>query len=191
MCRGSTFGFPEVPLSALVGFGSDGAAVMTGRVSGVAARFKRRQPVLTSIHCIAHRLALAAGQARGKILILLNLRFGNCSAFMKTVSVRMNGLKAIEKLLDLPDIKLKKAVDTRLLSHDAACQTLVKGLPAVITSLEREASERGDALAIGLSKVVKQYNFVASLYMMCDVLPKISQLSCIFQFSVIEVSELE
>ena len=82
-------------------------------------------------------------------------------------------------------------MDTRLLSHDAACQTLVKGLPAVITSLEREASERGDALAIGLSKVVKQYNFVASLYMMCDVLPKISQLSCIFQFSVIEVSELE
>ena len=47
----------------MVGFGSDGAAVMTGKHAGAAARLKQRQPMLTSIHCIAHRLALAASQA--------------------------------------------------------------------------------------------------------------------------------
>ncbi len=73
-------------------------------------------------------------------------------------------------------MKLKKAADTRWLSHDSACKTLVKVLPAVIASLEREATERGDALAVGLSRVVKHYNFVSSLYMMCDVLPKVSRL---------------
>ena len=49
-----------------------------------------------------------------------------------------------------------------------ACKTLVKVLPAVIPSLEHEATERGDALAVGLSKVVKHCHSVASLCM-CDV----------------------
>lgn len=66
----------------------------------------------------------------------------------------------------------------------------MKVLPAVIASLEREATERGDALAVGLSRVVKHYNFVASLYMMCDVLPTVSRLSRIFQFSTIDMSAL-
>ena len=43
----------SIPMFRLVGFGSDGATVMTGRHSSVAARRKRRQPVLTSIHCVA------------------------------------------------------------------------------------------------------------------------------------------
>ena len=66
---------------------------------------------------------------------------------------------------NLPELKLKKAADTRWLSHDTVCATLVKVLPAVITSLEHEATERGDALAVGPSKVVKKYDFIASLYL--------------------------
>ena len=56
----------SIPLSHLVGFGSDGASVMMGKHSGVAARIKAKQPILTSIHCMA-RLALAAGQAGDKV----------------------------------------------------------------------------------------------------------------------------
>ena len=64
------------------------------------------------------------------------------------------------------------------------CQTIVKVLPAVITSLEREASERGGALVIGLCKVVKQYDFISSLYMICDILPPVSRLSRIFESTI-------
>ena len=60
----------SIPLSGLVGFGRDGAAVTIGRNSGVATRLKHRQSVLTSIHCVAHRLALAAGQAGEKVPFL-------------------------------------------------------------------------------------------------------------------------
>ena len=81
-------------------------------------------------------------------------------------------------------------MDTRWLSHNAACQTLKKVLPAVIVSLEREAEERGEALAVGLCKVVQKYNFIATLYMMCDALPKVSRFSQIFQQSTIDMSEL-
>ena len=102
----------------------------------------------------------------------------------------MSGLKELEQIFNLPEIKLKKAADTRWLSHDAACLALVRVLPAVITSLERAAAERGDALAVGLSKVVKKYDFIACLYLMCDVLPKVSLLSRIFQLSAIDMAEL-
>ena len=103
----------------------------------------------------------------------------------------MSGLKAIEQLLQTPELKLKQAADTRWLSHDSACQTLVKVLPAVITSLERESAERGQALAVGLCRVVKKYDFISTLYMMCDILPIVSRLSRVFQFSVIEMSTVD
>ena len=56
-----------LPFSQLMGFGSDGAAVMTGRVSGVATRLGRRNPYLVAVHCVVHRLALACAQAGGKV----------------------------------------------------------------------------------------------------------------------------
>lgn len=71
--------------------------------------------------------------------------------------------------------------DTRWLSHDRAVSAVRQCLPALITSLEREASERSDATAAGLSMFVKNPNFIASIYMMSDVLPHLSRLSKSFQ----------
>ena len=189
----SYLGNSLIPLSRLVGLATDGASVMTGRHSGVAARLKAVQPIITSIHCVAHRLALAAGQAGDKVKFIANTfkpTLRQLFYFYENSSVRSSALKSIQELLDTPELKLKKPLDTRWLSHDATCQTLMKTLPSVITSLGREAVERGEALAVGLSKVVKRYNFVATLYTMCDVLPKVSRLSRIFQLSAIDVSEL-
>ena len=167
----------SIPLSRLVGFGSDGASVMIGKHSGVATRLKNKQPILTSIRCMAHRLALAASQAGGKVKFINDTfkpTLWQLFNFYDNSSVRSSGLKVLEELLQTPKLKLKKPLDTRWLSHDNACQTLKKVLPAVIASLEREAEERGEALAVGLSRVVQRYNFIATLYMMCDALPKVS-----------------
>ena len=49
--------------SRLTSLGTDGAAVMTGKCNGVAARFRLCQPLLTSVHCVYHCLALTAAQA--------------------------------------------------------------------------------------------------------------------------------
>ena len=56
-----------IEMRKVMGFGSDGAAVMVGRVSGVSTRLKVHNPVMINIHCVAHRLALAAAQASGSI----------------------------------------------------------------------------------------------------------------------------
>ena len=52
-----------ITMSEVMGFGSDGAAVMMGRKTGMAKRLKDQNPFLINIHCVAHRVALAASAA--------------------------------------------------------------------------------------------------------------------------------
>ena len=142
---------------------------------------------------MAHRFALAASQAGGKVKFINDTfkpTLRQLFYFYENSSVRSSGLRALEELLQTPALKLKKPLDTHWLSHDNACQTLKKVLPAVIASLECEAEERGEALAVGLSRVVQRYNFIATLYMMCDALPKVSRLSRIFKLQSLDMSEL-
>lgn len=53
----------QLDKSKMVAMGSDGANVMIGKKNGVVALLKKTHPTLINVHCIAHRLALAAGQA--------------------------------------------------------------------------------------------------------------------------------
>ena len=57
------------------------------------------------------------------------------------------GLAEIQKALDQPQLKIKHACDTRWLSHNMAVTALRRCLPAVASSLSREAVERNVAHA--------------------------------------------
>ena len=46
----------DISINKVMGFGSDGASVMVGRIAGVATE-------MVSIHCVAHRFALAVAPA--------------------------------------------------------------------------------------------------------------------------------
>ena len=80
-------------------------------------------------------------------------------------------------MLNDPIIKVTQAKDVRWLSHDKAINSIRRSFESIITSLEREAQERSDVQAMGLSVFMQKYNFVAAMLMMCDVLPVLSQLS--------------
>ena len=83
----------SLEVSKLGGFGSDGAAVMTGRHTGVATRLKARTQKMISIHCVNHRLALAAAHAADNIPYLqrfkTNLR--GLFTFYQNSPVRLAG----------------------------------------------------------------------------------------------------
>lgn len=49
--------------SRIVGLGTDRAAVMTGRHNGLGVKLKQLSNILIQVHCVAHRLNLAASQA--------------------------------------------------------------------------------------------------------------------------------
>ncbi len=173
-------------------FGSDGASVMTGRRTGVAARLKALNGNLISIHCVAHRLALAAGQASQSVPYLKRFKeiVGSLFYFYHNSSVRQAGLSAIQMILDDPVLRLKQAKDVRWLSHHAAIDALRRCLISVLTSLDREASERSEPTASGLFNFMRKYFFVASLSLFADVLPHLSKLSRTLQSSSLDFSIL-
>ena len=94
----------------------------------------------------------------------------------------MAGLYAMQEMLDSPNIKLKQAKRVRWLSHDAAIAAIIRKLPALIASLEREAIKRSDSIDIGLVRFVKTHYFVACCHLLNLVLANyISRLSLVFQ----------
>ncbi|XP_078000900.1 zinc finger protein 862-like [Glandiceps talaboti] len=177
----------------LAGFGSDGAAVMVGRKTGVAKQLKQVSSFMIGNHCVAHRLALAVSQAATKIPYVrkFNDTLDSLFRFYEYSPIRMSGLKEIQKTMENPVLKPKQAKAVRWLSHDAACDTLRKIYPCVVMSLHREASERNDVKAHGFVKIVEDWQFIATLYMMCDLLPHLSALSRYFQKSDLDFTGIK
>ncbi|XP_070581491.1 zinc finger protein 862-like [Ptychodera flava] len=173
----------------LCGLGSDGAAVMIGKKSGVATRLKHEvSEIMVSHHCVAHRLALAVGQAANSVPYIkkFNDTLDNLFRFYEYSPVRSSALKTIQATMENPVLRPKQAKAVRWLSHENACSTLRQILPSVIVSLHREASERNDPKACGLSKFVEDWRFIATLLMMCDILPHLAALSRYFQKSSLD-----
>lgn len=56
----------ELDILKMMSLVSDGAKVMTGHKTGVAARLKQLNSKLLNVHCICHRLALACNGASDK-----------------------------------------------------------------------------------------------------------------------------
>ena len=79
----------------------------------------------------------------------------------------------------------------RWLPHNSACQALRSTLPSVLVSLSREASERGEPVAAGLLNMITQLKFIATLLLLCDILPHLNRLSCMFQSADLDLSLIQ
>ena len=99
---------------------------MVGCHNSVAAQLKHSCPSLISIHCVNHRLALAASHAADHIPY--HQRFithvHTLSSYQNS-AVPLAGLHAIQAFIKDPKIKLKEAKDVRRLSHDAAIASIL------------------------------------------------------------------
>ena len=154
----------------LRGIGTDGASTMIGCHNGVVARLKALTPSAIGVHCAAHRLNLASVQGDSIPYIK---RFTSIVRqlydYFQNSTVRMAGLKAIQTLIH----ERGTPSSTRWLSVEHSVKRLKECFCSVVMSLQREGEERGDAKALGLHKLVTEY----------DVLPHVSHLSKYFQIS--------
>jgi hypothetical protein len=166
-----------------LGFTSDGAAVMCGRRSGVAARLKEMVPWMLSYHCANHRTALAAAHASDAVPSVKKAKeaLGHVYRYFSNSAVRTENLKEIQRVLDMPIVKLQEAKDVRWLSHHQAVTAMLKCFPAVITTLEFEAEGRHCPTARGLVLQLRKFTFLAFLHMMADVLPHLKIMTQLFQ----------
>lgn len=67
------------------------------------------------------------------------------------------------------------------MTQDLAIKAVILTLPSLLVSLDREASENNEPTAHGLLNFMKCYMFVACVYLLSDVLPRLSCISLIFK----------
>lgn len=142
---------------------------------------------MLNFHCIAHKAALAAGQAADEVPFLKKVKsyIQQLYVFYSNSAVRTAGLKEIQDIVADPMLTVKRTADTRWMSLDRAVIAVKKCMKSIIMSLGREASERTNATAVGLLKFITTYDFVAAVMMLADFLPILTRLSAIFQVRII------
>ena len=117
---------------------------MVGNWGGVATMLKKIVQFLLANHCIAHHLALACAQAANDIPYLKRFKsiMDQLYRFYQNSAVWVAGMSAVQELLDVPHLKLTQAKDVWWLSHGKVVDNLCQYLPSVLSSLERESSEK-------------------------------------------------
>ena len=189
--------------SKLSSFASDGASVMTGKNNGVAAKLRSsNNKKLINIHCIAHRLALACGDANNsvsyiltveKILIQLWSLFKNsakkAAKYSKAV-LNANGITMTKRGKKKLRKRFHKACRTRWLSTERAIQGVYNDFEALTQTL-RQLQEENDSAAIGLLKQIANVKFLGAVYLLNETLPILSHLSKAFQKGAVSFAAID
>lgn len=97
-----------VPPSEIMGFGSDGASVTTGRNKGATGMLLRENPHLINVHCMAHRLALCTSLAADSVAGMKEYHTAVTSLYyyFKKAPARVARFAEIQRILDEDQVSL-------------------------------------------------------------------------------------
>lgn len=158
---------------------------MTSNKEGVTGKLQWLNPKIVNIHCIAHRLQLCVSQAANKVKYLKEFQelLTNIFYYFKKSALRNEKLKAIQEVLKEPKMKYKEIHQVRWLSFYKALETLYLTWDSLVTFFEQEVANKQDkdGKIKGYTKKLTEYDFVASIHMMMDVMPNIMELTLVFQ----------
>ena len=174
------------------GFGSDGAAVMTGRHKGVATRLKAKSPHLIAIHCMAHKFNLCTSQASKDIPYLSE----NFEKVMADLYYYFGGSKSgnrkcefeqIQKQLGDTVTKIKECHQIRWIAFYEAVSAVHKTWQSLITYFK----QHDDKTAKSFLRKLTDYRFVAVVYMLMDILPAVATMSMLLQKRDLDLSAVK
>ena len=128
-------------------------------------RIRTLAPRALFVHCRAHVHQLCCVSA-ARCLPSLKKVFATLMLFHYSPK-KFSALKEMQAVVNHPQLKLIKPSDTRWLAHDRCSMR-----PLIDTLHIHEDTGEPEALGI-----LRTYNFVATLMMLCDVLPVLTCLS--------------
>ena len=163
----------------IVGVGFDGTNTMSGGFSGVQTRFKYFQNIyIIYVWCRNHQLNLSlqwAGQSHVDVMSAINSQrdiywyVRSSGERVLAVSNACNQLKQVVEWLNLPDLQLEKGADTRWLTNEKGCTTLLNTLPSIHHALSQIHQQDGDAITRGLLETLESPRFVAANFLLASV----------------------
>ena len=173
------FRVKDSPLSKLVGMGFDGAATFSGKRNGVHSLLKKNFPHALYVHCHCHLLQLACVQAanhtRGikHVYTTLTTLWKYFHYFPK----RTERLKVVQRVLDLPELKMIKPSDTCWLAHERCVEAVKERYCAIVHALNNIYYETNEPEALGISKTLCKKSSITAIYLLDYVLPQVAKLS--------------
>ena len=186
-------------MNLMSSFVLDGASVMTGKNSAIAARLKNLQPTLISFHCICHNLALANSDADHSLKPVKNTVtnlttawkfFENspkCTPIFIHMQKELRQLELTEKNTKKLSRMIRKACDTCWLQISQSVESVLHNyLPMVNTFKALD-----DPLALGLLKKFHCTSMLGMLYIFHTVLPIMGNLIKLFQTNALSYSVLK
>lgn len=180
----------KIPPSKMIGFGSDGATVMTGENKGVKGRLKEQKAHMVHIHCMAHRLALCTSQAANDIPHVKKYQEWLTSLFycMKASATREKELHKVQEVLNHPLLKYKEIHALRWLSCYEAVEAVYHTLDPLISYFHQKKDSK-DPKTKGLLKAMTSTQFIYITYLLMDVLPIVSCLCMQLQAENLDVAK--
>ena len=166
-----------VDLSKLYGMGSDGAAVMIGKHTGVSQLLKDSSPFLVEMHCVAHRLALACVDLAKEIpeIRFVESIISTLYTYFKRSPSNLTELHTWQMIVDDPQLNPQDVHKVRWLSMGHALDTLRRTVKSIVHMLKDQGDN--DINASSLLHHMTTYKFMYLLHFLSDIFGKINILS--------------
>ena len=177
----------DLQCSKLIGMGFDGAATFAGKI-GCASTSEEACP--HSVFCHCHKLQLACVQSANSTEGIKHV-YTTLTTLWKCFHYspkRCQNLKEIQKVLDIPELKIVKPSDTRWLSHDKCVSTVKKCYGAIVSALETIYQESHEPEVLGISKILSKPSTLFAIYLLDYILPEVSKLSKSLQTEKLDLS---
>ena len=177
-------------VSNIIGLGFDSAATFSGRKTGVQARLKKHAPHAVFVHCHCHMLQLACVQAANSTPGIKHVYTALTTLwkYFHYSPKRAESLKEIQKVLELPELKVIKPSDTRWLSHQMCVKAVKANYNALMLTLSNNYQNFHEPEALGLHKILSQFSTIASIYLLDYVLLITAKLSKTLQSKQLDLS---
>ena len=103
---------------------------------------------------------------------------------------KAESLKAVQSVIKLPELKIVKPSDTRLLSHERSVLAIYRELPALIVTPQQLYETSGDAEGYGIGALLATYIGVASIVFLSEVLDILARMNVSMQRKLLDLSRL-
>ena len=90
----------------------------------------------------------------------------------------MQSLKEIQKVLDLPEVKIVKPLDTRWRVHEHCVKAIKEAsYSSIVFALKNIYETSHEPEGLGLSKGLSSHSTIAAMYLLDYILPQVAKLS--------------
>ena len=179
-----------VQISKLIGMGFDGAATFSGKRNGVQTLLKTNSPHSIFVHCHCHLLQLACVQAANSTpgIKHVYITLTTLWKFFHYSPKRAECLKEVQRVLNMPEMKVIKPSDTRWLAHERCVKAVKESYTAILITLNNIYEETHQPEALGIGKALGSKSTIFAVCLLNYVLPQVAKLSRTLQSEKLDLT---